>query len=273
MRELNGEGDKNQGYIPMNQAVPSGRRRRFNMKRFVFSLVLLVLLVSLGVWGVQHFMGKTSQTLNVETMEKAPEYTAPANGGSYAGKKIVLDAGHGGFDPGATGISGTVESELNLKMAEVLKEELEKEGMQVVMTRSDENAIAETKDEDMAKRCAITREENPDLFISIHMNSLDDNSVCGPIVLFQPGSVPGEELAKAIESSVNLNAGLLKPCSHRSGELIVLRDNSQPSVLVECGFISNKNEEANLLDDSYRRQLAKAICIGIEDFLGKGQFS
>lgn len=105
------------------------------------------------------------------------------------------------------------------------------------------------------------------------MNSLDDHTVCGPIVLFQPGSVPGEELAKVIEGSINGNVDSLKSCTYRSGDLIVLRENMQPSVLVECGFISNKDEEMKLLDDSYQRQFAKAICKGVEEFFEKGQLS
>lgn len=273
MREINKAGANN--HTSINAPAPSRPRRRFNIKKFIGSLLFFTVLISLAVWGI-HFVAEkknSSEPPRTKTDEAAADNVMPANNEGSTGIKVVLDAGHGGFDPGATGISGTVESSLNLIMAEDLKEELEGAGMQVIMTRSDEDAIAPTKDEDMAKRREITEDENPELFISIHMNSLEDHTVFGPIVLFQPGSVRGEELAKAIEDAINGNVDTLKSCTHRSGELIVLRGNTQPSVLIECGFISNRDEEAKLLDESYRKQFAKAICLGLEEFLGKGQLS
>ncbi len=275
MREVNREGAGSRAYVSIADPDVSRPRRKINIKKFVGSLVLFTLVIAFAFWGVLFILNKnnSAQPPKIGTAGEAVENDIPANNSVSTVKKVVLDPGHGGFDPGATGIDGTIESDINLKMAEALKEELEAAGMQVIMTRTDKNAIAATKDEDMAKRREITKEEDPDAFISIHMNSLDDHSVYGPIVMFQPGSVPGEELAKTIESSINGNVDLLKPCTHRSGDLIVLRENKQPSVLVECGFISNREEEAKLLDDSYQRQFAKAVCMGLEDFFQKGNLS
>lgn len=274
MREINGEGAGSRSYVSIAEQNVLRPRRKINIKRFVGSLVLFTLVIAFAFWGVLFIIDKDSPQLpKIETAGEAPENGVPANNSVADTKKVVLDPGHGGFDPGATGVDGTIESDINLKMAEALKEELEAAGMQVIMTRTDKDAIAATKDEDMAKRCEIAQEENPDAFISIHMNSLEDHSVCGPIVMFQPGSVPGEELSKTLESSINGNLDLLKSCTHRSGDLIVLRENKQPSVLVECGFISNKDEEARLLDEIYQKQLAKAIRMGLEEFFKKGKLA
>jgi N-acetylmuramoyl-L-alanine amidase len=151
-------------------------------------------------------------------------------------------------------------------VASVLKADLEAAGAKAIMTRTDKNAIAPTKDQDMAKRREITQKNNPDLFISIHMNMENDPSFKGPILMFQQGSIPGEELAKAITNGINSNIKTLFPCKYRSADLIVLRGNVQPSVLVECGFISNQEEEKKLLQDSYQKEFARAVVYGIEGF-------
>ncbi len=119
----------------------------------------------------------------------------------------------------------------------------------------------------MAKRREITQENNPDMFIRIHMNMETDSLINGPILMFQKGAVQGEELAKAITNGINNNVETPAQCKYRSADLIVLRGNTQPSVLVECGFISNREEEQKLLQDSYQKKFTQAIVYGIESFI------
>lgn len=248
--------------------TPVVRRHKLNKGRFFITLALFAVLVALGIVGIQSFTFKDDLKSNPSAVSEDNSAAKPANNnGLLAGKVIVVDAGHGGFDPGAIGISGEHESDLNLKMASILQTSLEAAGARVIMTRTDKNAIAPTKDEDMAKRREISQENNPDFFISVHMNMETDPSIKGPILMFQQGSVPGENLAKAITNGINSNIKTLAPCKYRSADLIVLRGNMEPSVLVECGFISNQEEKQKLLNDSYQKEFAQAVVYGIESFI------
>jgi N-acetylmuramoyl-L-alanine amidase len=177
-----------------------------------------------------------------------------------------VDAGHGGFDPGASGADGTCEDELNLKVANYLKTALESYGAQVIMTRSDEGALAGTKEEDMAQRRRIITESQSDIVVSVHMNSYTDDSVSGPLVLFMKGSSRGERLAKCIQSSM---VDLLKPSREnvaRADDLYILRSGNQPCVIVECGYLSNEQELQLLKSDDYQQQVASAICQGVINY-------
>jgi N-acetylmuramoyl-L-alanine amidase len=182
-------------------------------------------------------------------------------------KSIVIDAGHGGFDPGAMGASGVREDELNLNVAKLLQGALKAQGAEVIMTRSNDDAIAQTKDEDMAERRRIIEESGSDIVISIHMNSHTDPSVSGPLVLFMPGSEQGQALAEGIIGCLNehLNAS----GNSRGESLYILKSGNQPCVLVECGYLSNATEEASLAREDYQQKIADAICEGVAAFFSK----
>ena len=182
------------------------------------------------------------------------------------GRLIVVDAGHGGFDPGAPGEDGVREDELNLEVALKLKAELETRGAEVIMTREDEGALAATKEEDMAERRRIIQESGSDIVISVHMNSFpQDPGVSGPLVLFAPGSVKGKSLAGWIQDS--LNEALGDDGSARSQDnLIILESGNQPCVIVECGYLSNEEEEELLQQEDYQQRIAEAICDGAAEY-------
>lgn len=181
-------------------------------------------------------------------------------------KLIVLDAGHGGFDPGTIGVTGTEEDELNLLVAGYLKEQLEASGAKVIMTRSDSNAVADTKEADMAKRREIITNSGSDIVVSIHMNSFTDSSVSGPLVLYMPGSAKGLVLAKSIQQKLVEDLQPERENDARAEDLYILRSGNQPCVIVECGYLSNDNEEQLLLTDDYQKKIAKAICSGINAY-------
>jgi len=202
----------------------------------------------------------------------AADNAAPASPDDAAGtstlkgKLIVLDAGHGGFDIGATGLSGVHEDDLNLKMALYLKAEMESAGARVLLTRENEDATAETKDADMEKRREIIVDSESDIVVSIHMNTAKKPEVSGPVALFMPGSVQGEKLAETIQKCMIEE---LKPASQnsaRSEEFYILESGAQPCVIVECGFLSNAAEEALLADDAYQRKVARAIADGCTEY-------
>ena len=132
------------------------------------------------------------------------------------------------------------------------------------MTREDDGALADTKDADMAERRRIIMESGSDIVVSIHLNSFKDSQVSGPLVLFMPGSEQGQKLADAVQQS--LNTALEASGSARSESLYILKSGNQPCILVECGYISNEEEERNLMRSDYQQKVAKAICGGLATY-------
>jgi len=180
------------------------------------------------------------------------------------GLTVLIDAGHGGFDVGAVGVSGVQEQLLNLEIARALERELELRGIPCTMTRSEEGALGKSKSEDMANRTAIIRQSTAGLMVSIHMNSFaQDSTVSGPQVFYQEGSTRGERLASMVQAKLNALGGKR---SHSANDLMVLRAGQAPAILVECGFISNPEEEAQLQDKAYQKKLVAAIADGLQAY-------
>lgn len=202
----------------------------------------------------------------------ASKTAAPKATAKHDGKlRVVVDAGHGGFDPGATGTNGAREADINLQVAKNLKEELEKRGAQVVMTREDDDGLGNTQQESLKERKRIIQQSDACLVISIHMNTFDDKDVSGPLVLFAPGSEQGKAFAEIVQQRLN---GVLESGGRaRSEDLVVVQSTDKPSILVECGYITNPKEEKNLKKPEYQYKIVKAICDGIDDFLGNGSDS
>lgn len=181
---------------------------------------------------------------------------------------IVIDAGHGGIDGGAIGkTTGITESELNLVYAKMLKQICEEYGMKVVMTRSDmaglynETAKSKKKSE-MEKRKEIIKKANPDFVVSIHMNSFGSESVRGAHVFYAEGSTAGEALAQSIADVLSKNISYAHK-NAKIGDYYVLNCTSNPSVLVECGFLSNAEEEVLLQDEKYIHDFCYNVFCGI----------
>ena len=181
---------------------------------------------------------------------------------------VVIDAGHGGFDGGASGgKTGVHEDGLNLAVAKKLQALFEKNGYTVVMTRENAEAIGDTKDEDMALRRRIIADANADIVISIHMNKFSDTSVCGPQVFFYEDSAEGETLAKRIQQALNTALDPPKDRVEHPEDYFILCSGDSPAVIVECGFLSNEREEALLQDEEYQMDCAKAIYQGADVYI------
>ncbi len=194
----------------------------------------------------------------IEIVDDADTYEAAQNAIT-----VVIDAGHGGADGGAVGsYTGVVEAELNLIVAQMLAEELTSRGMYVIMTRNDGNALADTKEEDMLIRKEIMQLDCVDYCISIHMNKFTDSTISGPMVFYMKGSEQGQRLAEAVMSSVCTALGR-QPRFANPEDLFVLRVPNVPSILVECGFLSNRTDEQLLSSTEHQMLLAKAVADGL----------
>jgi len=187
------------------------------------------------------------------------------------GITVVIDAGHGGFDGGAVGAAGTVEAGLNLAVAKKLETAFAARGVMTLMTRTDENALAPTKDADMRRRRELLNDARADAVVSVHMNIFSDASVHGTMAYYMQGSSEGQALAACVIDAVSAATGQ-KQREANPGDYFVVREVAAPAVLVECGFLSNPEEEQRLLDESYQTTLAAAIADGVIDYFeGRGQ--
>ena len=183
---------------------------------------------------------------------------------------IVVDAGHGGRDGGAVGKSGVSESQLNLDYALTLKEIALEFGFGVVLTRSDmgglydENAPNKKRSE-MEKRRQIINESGGDLVVSLHMNSFPLPSCRGAYVFYGKGSESGFELAKSVQCSLSKTIEYARDYV-TVGDYFVLNYSNIPAVLVECGFVSNEEEEQLLLNKEYRHKFCYSLFAGILNY-------
>lgn len=193
---------------------------------------------------------------------------------------MVVDPGHGGMDGGATAGDGTQEKDINLAVAVALAEEAEKYGVKVVMTRESADGLYGegnaggrwSKLEDMKERKRIIEETDPDLTISIHLNSfLQDASVRGAQVFYPQDSsetVLEENMDIAERIQKSLTEGI-KDGSNRivlpKSDIYLFRDAERSMVLVECGFLSNPEDLRNLKSEEYQKKLASCIMEAVAD--------
>ena len=179
---------------------------------------------------------------------------------------IVLDAGHGGKDGGAVGFQST-ESELNLKYSQTLKELFQQFGFKVILTRKDMSGLyspiaSNKKRSEMEKRKEIIDKSNPDLVISIHMNSFTTSKTRGAQVFYANENLEGEKLASSVQKYLHKNIDYAKKTA-QIGDYYILNCTHIPSILVECGFLSNPEEERLLLNDNYRNKFCYNILCGV----------
>ncbi|MDR1699702.1 MAG: N-acetylmuramoyl-L-alanine amidase [Lachnoclostridium sp.] len=175
---------------------------------------------------------------------------------------IVIDSGHGGMDPGKVGVLGATEKEINLKIGLKVKDKLEKKKYQVVMTRTTDIKMG------LKERVDLIEEQIPEIAVSIHQNSFTQSNVKGAQVFYYTGSEKGKKAAELMQESIKAaigdgNTRLAKA----NKDYYMLRNTSVPFTIVECGFLSNSEEEQLLIADDYQERMAEAIVIGIEKYL------
>jgi len=184
-----------------------------------------------------------------------------------AKKVIVIDPGHGGFDPGKTGTNGENEKVINLKISQRLQEYLEQSGSYVILTRETDEALADSKNADLKKRKEIANESEADILVSIHQNSFPKMSAKGAQVFYYNSSAKGKMLAQCIQESICTLADSSNQRQIKANtDYYVLRTSKVPAVIVECGFLSNTEEEKKLNTEEYQEKMAWAIYNGIVDY-------
>lgn len=190
-------------------------------------------------------------------------------------KVIIIDAGHGGIDPGAKGKGGLIEKDVNLDIAKKLKRFVEEGGGIAIMIREEDEGIysqdsPNKKREDMKNRKQIIKESNGDMFISIHINSFPESKYYGAQVFYFKNQNESKHLAKIMQQELirvlNRNNERVEKSTE---EYFILKDNEIPSVLIECGFLSNPEEERLLLMPEYQEKIAFSIYTGIIRFFSE----
>lgn len=207
-----------------------------------------------------------------------PVGSDPGGEAPFVLPRIVIDPGHGGMDCGAVGIGGVLEKDLNLRLALLLAEEFRDAGYETELTRSEDILLSDgekhttKKEGDLLAR--VKAAKNAGLFLSLHMNKFSEARYRGAQVYFAP-SAGSEALASTVQSHL---CGTLQTYNNRAikdgSGLYLLQRISCPAVLIECGFLSNPEDVAELTDDSYLARLAREIFFAVDGYVSEhaGEF-
>ncbi len=200
--------------------------------------------------------------------EKKTSKSAYATSGGLKGKKITLDAGHGGSDPGAIGANGTREKDVTLKITKKVEELLKKKGAKVSMTRTSDKDVYgpnASDSQELQARVDVAEKNDADAFVSIHINSSTNKNVGGFSAYYYPKTSNDARLARSVQDRLVKNFGL-DDLGIRQANFYVNKRCSMPSTLLELAFISNPKEEKLMGSNWYINKLAKSIADGIEDY-------
>lgn len=227
--------------------------------------------VMAGILAMAAFLGVMYRLTAKEDILFHPTLNQTAKGTKAT---IVIDPGHGGFDPGKVGVNQSLEKDINLAISKKLNDRLAASGYTVYMTRTRDEALCQGTESskkltDMRNRVAMIEEMKPDLVVSIHQNSFSAGTK-GAQVFYHTSSEEGKRLAGILQQTIRESVG---DDNHRvekaNDSYFMLRKVTCPLVIVECGFLSNPEEEALLKDEKYQKKMADGIAEGIENFLYK----
>ncbi|MBU3146460.1 N-acetylmuramoyl-L-alanine amidase CwlD [Clostridium sp. CF012] len=222
---------------------------------------VIVIIVAMGSFIVVN-LSFVKQTMNNERLQ-------------IGSKKILIDAGHGGMDGGTSSKNGTVEKNINLSIATKLKDNLQKIGYEVVMTREEDAGLYSSSGtirarytEDLKKRCDLKKSSNCDMFISIHLNYFTQSKYSGAQVWYSDYK-DSATFAGTVQKNLRIdldpsNKRVQKPA--KTAYKILRENDTMPSVLVECGFLSNYEEEQKLKSNEYQDKIANSISKSISEF-------
>ncbi len=232
----------------------------FFVKILVFSLALIALLLSMI-----HLFYRFDEKKSLQSLADTARDTRPA---------VILDAGHGGVDSGAVSVWGEEEKHLNLSVAKKIGAFLEAGGVQVIYTRMEDTLLTSGKTSsrkmgDLMGRVDVAETFPEAVFISIHMNTLPIEKYNGLQVFFDDNNKANRQLAETIQNDVKT---LLQSENHReikeaNGKIYILDRINNPAVLVECGFLSNKEEAKLLSNEEYQNKLAFVLSRSILTFV------
>jgi len=231
------------------------------------SLVCFILI--LGCAGI--LLSQLDKNINYVNLKINP---VSAKGDSQS-LVLVIDAGHGGADPGKIGVNGVNEKDINLEIALLLEKYFLTQNIQVVLTRETDAGLysedaSNKKSEDMKNRVELIREYDADVLISVHQNSFTDSRSQGAQVFYYADSKESEELARTVQQQLIHG---LDPENKReakaNSDYYMLKKSPSLAIICECGFLSNPEECEKLCDESYQRQVAWNIYIGVMQFLNE----
>ncbi len=215
---------------------------KFKRLRFLLLLILLVFIVLQIFHRSSSLIGRIFGTSNI----------------------IVIDPGHGGYDPGTIGINGSYEKDINLDISKKLYERLKSMDYKVLLTRNVDEYV------DNRDRARFANRKRARVFISIHCNSIEDNSnTNGAQVLYFPNreSNANETLAQMILDQILISTGANNKGIVEREDLIVLNQTKMPAIIVECGFLSNGNEANLLTEDEYQNKIVDGIVEGLRCYI------
>jgi N-acetylmuramoyl-L-alanine amidase len=246
--------------------------RTFNLKKHYvkikFTILALVIAMLIPVFTKVISAIYTSSDAYQETLSEITEKNV-----------IIIDAGHGGEDCGAIGVSGIYEKDLNLLVANELGKMLSEKGYAVIYTRSKDELLLYTEDEkiygvrkisDLKNRCKFGAEYPNAIYVSIHMNSFGNEKCSGLQVYYSEKNAESYDLANAIQTNVKSRLQQNNNRKIKKGESIYLLENlTNPAILIECGFLTNPEECEKLSEKEYQKELCFAILCGIIEYRDK----
>ncbi len=182
---------------------------------------------------------------------------------------VVIDVGHGGNDPGKVGVNQILEKDINLQVALKLETFLQQSDLTVILTRREDMGLydegaSNKKVQDMRRRIELIQEADADLVVSIHQNSYSDGAVRGPQCFYYRDSEEGQRAALILQEQLNNGLEVERPREAKANDsYYLLKKSTVPTIIAECGFLSNR-EEALLLDsEAYQEKLAWNLYLGI----------
>ncbi len=233
------------------------------MRKNRISLFILYCAVPIALIFVTIFVNRTATTISEGKLKDS-------------GKCIIIDPGHGGEDGGATSCTGKLESAFNLEIGMRLNDVMQLLGMNTKMIRTADksiytsgNTIAQKKISDLKERVAIVNSTENGMIISIHQNYFSDSRYSGAQV-FYPNTESSYDLAQTIQKDIcqYLQKSNRRKTKKASG-IYLMEHIQHTGVLIECGFLSNPQEEAQLRSESYQKALCCIIATSVRNFLDR----
>ncbi len=227
-------------------------------KMRIKNILILLVFISLTIYIIYTIR-------NIYIKESIPAFSQ-----SLYGKTIMIDAGHGGADAGA--VRGkTYEKDINLAIALKVQKYLESSGAIVIQSRIDDSALGRTKSDDMYLRKKLGSKVDLDVIVSIHQNTSPSPSSHGAEIYYYVKSEEGKLLAQSIKTGLKIGIGAENIRKIKGQDFHMLKRTLAPSVLIECGFMTNGNELGNLKYEKYQEKIAYGIYIGLIDYFRQQQ--
>jgi N-acetylmuramoyl-L-alanine amidase len=234
------------------------------VKKSNITLIILIFLLSIAVY----------------SLNPAGEDATPASSVSTLGT-VIVDAGHGGEDPGkVSSYSGVNEKDLSLSIAKLLANQLEEAGYRVIMTREEDKLvyregttdITDKRKQDLTRRKDMMDNSGADIVVSIHLNDFSQSKYYGAQVFYPPNSEKSKLLALCVQKTLreDVDPSNKREALVKSTPIVILRNLKTPTIIVECGFLSNQQEEQKLRSDQYQLRIARAIKTGIDEYYSSG---